>query len=218
MTTVRSGALRTYMACAAVFAWTAVLVQFVLALQFTAASGQHLLWGVVVYFGYFTVLTNILAATAFTAPLVGPESRLGRLFSRSDVITTITAAIVVVSVDYFLLLRSVWDPSGVQLAVDVSLHYVAPALCVVYWWLAVSRARLGWGDVGKSLVYPLGYIVYLIVRGAVTGHYPYYFVDASKLGHGRALANMAAITGGFLIVAVALVGVTRLSARAPVES
>jgi hypothetical protein len=174
--------------------------------------------GVVVYFGYFTVLTNILAATAFTAPLVGPESRLGRLFSRSDVITTITAAIVVVSVDYFLLLRSVWDPSGVQLAVDVSLHYVAPALCVVYWWLAVSRARLGWGDVGKSLVYPLGYIVYLIARGAVTGHYPYYFVDASKLGHGRALANMAAITGGFLIVAVALVGVTRLSARAPVES
>jgi hypothetical protein len=44
------------------------------------------------------------------------------------------------------------------------------------------------------------------------------FVDASKLGHGRALANMAAITGGFLIVAVALVGVTRLSAREEVRT
>lgn len=218
MTAVRSGALRAYMACAAIFAWTAVLAQFVLALQFTVANGQHLLWGVVVYFGYFTVLTNILAATAFAAPLVRPESRLARLISRPDIITTITAAIVVVSVDYFLLLRSVWDPSGVQLAVDVSLHYVSPALCVVYWWLAASRTRLGWGDVAKSLVYPLGYIVYLIVRGAVTGHYPYYFVDASKLGYGRAIANMAAITGGFLIVAVGLVGATRLSARVPVES
>jgi hypothetical protein len=206
------------MACAAVFAWAALIVQFVLALQFTVAHGPHVLWGVVVYFGYFTVLTNILAATAFAAPWLGPGSRLGRLFQRPDVITTIAAAIVVVSVDYFILLRNVWDPSGLQLAVDVSLHYVVPALCVIFWSLTVSGTRLGWADVAKSLIYPLGYIVYLLIRGAVTGHYPYYFVDASALGYLRAIVNMAAITGGFLIVAVGLVSVTRFTARAPVES
>ena len=55
---------------------------------------------------------------------------------------------------------------------------------------------LSWKDAVSWLVYPGVYLVYVLARGAVSGLYPYPFVDVNVLGYGGVLARAA----GFLLV------------------
>ena len=210
----RSPGLRAFTLAAALVAWGAVLLQLVLSLQLAVANGKGVVGGLLIYFGFFTVLTNILVALALSAPFARPASALGRFFARPGVATTVAAAITVVGVAYFFLLRNVWDPQGWQLVADVALHYVTPVLFLVYWWLAVPKGTIDWAGIPKWMLYPVGYLVYALIRGALTGLYPYAFIDVSVLGYGAAIANAMGVLLGFVGVAAALVAVARLKTRA----
>ncbi|RYY06438.1 MAG: hypothetical protein EOP43_06360 [Sphingobacteriaceae bacterium] len=39
------------------------------------------------------------------------------------------------------------------------------------------------------MIFPLVYLIYIIVRGAVTGFYPYFFVDVKTFGFGQVAIN-----------------------------
>lgn len=190
----------------AVAAWAGVILQLVLTVGKVTAGGESLAWGLVVYFGYFTVLTNILAAIAVSGALLLPGTSFGRFCLRPGVVTAIAAAISVVGMSYFLLLRRTWDPHGWQLVADVLLHYVVPVLFVSSWWLAVPKADLNWRQIPTWTVYPLAYLVYMLARGELTGLYPYPFADVVALGYARTFLNSALILVGFIAVAAALVG------------
>lgn len=204
---------RTFTAVAAVVAWGAVLLQFLLSIQLAVANGKSIFEGVIIYFGFFTVLTNILVALALSAPLVRPVSSMGRFFASPSVATTVAAAITVVGVAYFFLLRNVWDPQGWQLIADVALHYITPVLFLAYWWQVVPKSNLTVSDIPMWLLYPFGYIVYALLRGALTGLYPYHFIDVGILGLGTAIANATGVLVGFAVVAAVLVVVARSSAK-----
>ena len=110
-------------------------------------------------------------------------------------------AIVLVGIGYHLLLRHVWNPQGAQWLADVLLHYAVPAAALA-WWLAfppragiAPRAPLRW------LAWPIGYAGYALARGALTGFYPYPFIDVPALGLPRVLANMAGLCAVFLATA-----------------
>lgn len=201
---------RAFTTIAAVVAWAAVVLQFVLSTQLAMSNGKSFAEGVFIYFGFFTVLTNILVALALSCPLVGPASSIGRFFACPVVATTVAAGITVVGVAYFFLLRNVWDPQGWQLVADVMLHYITPLLFLAYWWLVVPKERLAWSDILKCMLYPFGYIVYAFVRGAISGLYPYHFIDVTTLGYGVAIANACGVLLGFVAVAVVLVWVARI--------
>ena len=62
--------------------------------------------------------------------------------------------------------------------------------------LFAPRAGLRWKDAVGWLVYPGVYLVYVLARGAVSGLYPYPFVDVNVLGYGGVLVRAA----GFLLV------------------
>lgn len=53
-------------------------MQLFLSLRLAAANGKSMGEGLVVFFGYFTILTNILVALALTAAVFDLSSRLGR--------------------------------------------------------------------------------------------------------------------------------------------
>ena len=203
--------LRVFTLVAALVAWAAVLLQFVLSLQLAVANGKGILGGIVIYFGYFTILTNLLVALALAAPLAAPTSALGRFFARPGVATTVATAITVVGLAYFFLLRQVWEPQGWQLVADAALHYATPLLFLLYWGIAVPKKTLRFADIPRWLLYPVGYMFYVLVRGALTGLYPYYFIDVNALGYGAALVNALGILVGFGVVAAVLVLVARLT-------
>jgi hypothetical protein len=49
--------------------------------------------------------------------------------------------------------------------------------------------------------YPSAYFGYLLVRGEVTGAYPYFFIDVSRLGYAQVLANAVGFSLLFLVLA-----------------
>ncbi|MGH9379303.1 MAG: Pr6Pr family membrane protein [Thermoanaerobaculia bacterium] len=194
----------------ALIAWGALALQLGLTLRSVVAGGRSIAMGIVIYLGYFTILTNILVAVALTAPLVAPASSLGRFFTRPVAATGVAMPIAVVCVVYHLLLREIWDPEGWQLVADLALHYVVPVLFVASWWLAVRKDGLGWADLPKWMLYPAGYLAYMLLRGAAIGHYPYPFLDARMLGLIRTLGNAALLLLGFAGAGVLFLTAARL--------
>jgi hypothetical protein len=180
--------------------WAALALQFVLSMQLTYGQGRGTLDGIVSFLSFFTVLTNVLVVLAMTAPHLAPGTALGRFFARPAVATGVAAAIAIVGVIYVTLLRRVWDPQGAQLVADIVLHYVMPVMFVGYWWFGVDKHTLGWRDVSWYLVYPLAYLGVALLRGAVTGRYPYYFIDARELGYGQTAVNALGISLAFVAV------------------
>jgi hypothetical protein len=193
--------------------WAALGLQLVLSLQLSGAQGRSTLDGIVTFLSFFTILTNILVALTLTAPPVAPASAIGRFFARPTVGAGVASLIAVVGLTYVTLLRNVWNPQGWQLVADLVLHYVTPVLFVVYWWFALPKAGLQWRDLRWQLAFPLSYLGYALARGALTGRYPYYFIDAGQLGYARTAVNAVAITVLFLAVAAAFIGAAQAQGR-----
>lgn len=183
-------------AALSLLAFAALALQLWLSLQLGVASGQGVWHGLVMYLGYFTVLTNLLVAVVALRAAGAPDGGLGHAWRGAAV-----TSIVVVGLAYHLLLRKIWDPQGAQWVADMALHYAVP-LSALAWWLALPPRRMLPASLPlRWLLWPVGYSIYVLLRGAMTGLYPYYFIDVGALGLPRALLNMAGLSLLFLIMA-----------------
>lgn len=104
-----------------------------------------------------------------------------------------------------------------QLLADAGLHDVIPPLFFTYWWFAVPKGRVRFADIPHWWTYPIGYLVYSLIRGELIGSYVYPFIDVNAVSYGLALGNGAGILLGFSLIAAILVGVTSLK-KGPVPS
>ncbi|MEJ7688640.1 MAG: Pr6Pr family membrane protein [Variovorax sp.] len=199
-----------FAAVAAALGWGALALQLALSIQLSLGNGRTVLWGVFMYLGFFTILTNLLAACALTAAARSRGGRLWRFFREPGVASAIAASITIVGLVYFFVLRHVWAPEGLLWLADVLLHYAMPTLFLAYWWIAVPARGLRWRGILRWWIYPLGYLIYAMVRGAAAGVYPYPFIDVGALGYGRTAVNAVGVLAGFSLVAALLVAVGRV--------
>ncbi|MFI4958199.1 MAG: Pr6Pr family membrane protein [Lysobacterales bacterium] len=204
---------RFFAGLTALLGWLALALQLLLSIQLTIATGQGALTGVWIYLGYFTILTNVLAALGLSAAARGPHGAISRFFTRPDVHTAIAMSIAIVAAIYNLLLRQLWQPHGWQIVADDILHVVMPALFLLYWWLAVPKATLRWPQVIVWQLYPAAYFTYVLIRGVVNHWYPYPFLDVGTLGYLRVLINACAVLLVFIGVALLLVALARWQIR-----
>ena len=118
--------------------WAAVFLQFYLQIanRTTAVSEA-----VIRYFSYFTILTNLLVAVCFSSLLL-KESKAERFFKQPTVITAVTVYILIVGLVYNLILRSQWNPQGLQLLADYMLHSITPLFALFYWIIYVPAREI----------------------------------------------------------------------------
>lgn len=206
-------ALRLFAAVAAVLAWVALLLQLWLTLNVVVNQGRGIAMGLVVYFGYFTVLTNLLAALGLSVYAAGSRFPRFRWLTAPLTQTCTAAAITIVGLVYFFILRQLWKPQGAQFLADAALHYVVPALMVVFWALAVPRRAVAWRDAPWLFVYPTVYLAYVFARGEIFGLYPYDFVDVLKLGYRAALLNAAGLMVAYALVVGLFCGLKAIPPR-----
>ncbi len=199
----------------AVLVWGALALQLWIVLRNAATAGKPLGPALVSFFSFFTVLSNLLAALAFTAMALPRPPRLLRPLAEPPGATAVTVYMTVVGITYSLLLRQLWAPTGWQKAADVLLHDVAPVASVAFWLAGVPKGRLAPRDAIGWLIYPALYAGYAFVRGAVTGEYPYPFIDVAALGAGRAFLNALLLTAAFLVLSLVYIGVDRALGRRP---
>lgn len=205
--------VRLFAAAAAALGWFALVLQLAFSIQIAQANGQGALHGVWIYFGFYTILTNILVALVFGAGARGTGGNFVRFFQQPGVATTAAMSIVVVGAIYNVLLRQLWNPQGWQLFADVTVHDVMPIAFLLYWWFAVPKATLHWRQIPAWQAYPVAYFVYALARGALDGWYPYPFLDVAHEGYLQVVGNALLVLLFFMAVASLLVGLGRWQAR-----
>ncbi|WP_432542593.1 Pr6Pr family membrane protein [Kineococcus sp. SYSU DK002] len=149
------------------------------------------------FLSFFTVQSNLLVLLTALTLAVDP-ARDGRLWRvlRLDALLGITVTGLV----FGAVLAPHLNPTGVAWWINAGFHYVSPVMAVVGWLLFGPRPRGGGRVVAWALVWPLAWIAYTFVRGAVTGWYPYPFLDAGELGFWPALGG----TGVVVLLSVLL--------------
>ena len=152
---------------------------------------------------WFTIWGNVAAGVFF-----GWIALRGRIEPRIPF--ALAAALIIIAVVYHLLLASAHYPQGVDWWTNIA-HHTAVPVGGVLWWLLFSRDGLaGWRSLPIVMLVPIFYGGFALVNGALTGFYPYFFLDQPKLGLGTVLLNMAALVVLFLLVAALLLAIRKL--------
>jgi hypothetical protein len=199
-----STSLKIYLTLLSVFAWFALVTQFIININSRVAAVPEIITR---YFSYFTLTTNLIVAVCCITLLINPNSKWGNFFSRQKTLTAVTVYIIIVGIIYNLVLRFIWSPQGIQMIADELLHSVIPVLFLILWIIFVSKDQLKWADILPWLIYPVIYITFILIRGSFSGFYPYPFIDVGKIGLKQTLINAVIIAIVFIIMSLLFVAI-----------
>lgn len=178
--------------------------------------GIHLRLGFdpVNYFSYFTNLSNIILATVFVIGAINlwqrrtptPEQDLMRGGS--------VVYIAVVGLVFSILLRDV-ELGSLQPWINTLMHYVNPVVGVADWIISPPKSKLNLEKTRAWLIFPLAYLAYTLVRGALVNWYPYPFLNPATVGgYGAVALYCVGILAIFLAFSWAVI---RIAAPAKAE-
>lgn len=149
------------------------------------------------FFSYFTVQSNVLVmiASATLALRPQPDGRIWRVL-RLDALM----GIVITGLVFDFVLAQQVHLSGLSLVITIAFHYISPWATLLLWLFLGPRPRIDWHTVAWAFAWPVAWIAFTFVHGAVSGFWPYPFLDADTKGYPTALLN----TGIVVLIAVAL--------------
>ncbi len=151
----------------------------------------------VYFWTFFTHLTNLGLVLVYLADL-GGGLPLG-WFRTPRTKALLAGYATLVMAFYHFLLAPYYTFEGGLLVATILLHYVAP-LAYLGWWVAFAgHGGLRLRDIPLMMVPGLVYVVWVLLRGAIVGEYPYDILDAGKNGYGG-----VAVGVGTMLVAVGL--------------
>ena len=138
----------------------------------------------VLYFSYFTVLTNLGIGLWFFFAALAPA----KLEKASLLRLMLTVYGLVTLLVYWVVLSPNHHPQGLNFWANLVLHLGVPLAMagedlVVPWPRITAWAAL-W-----SLGFPCFYAAFTLIRGQLTGWYPYFFFDERKWGNWESLAT-----------------------------
>jgi hypothetical protein len=198
-----SAAARIVAALIASLAWIGLTFQFVASYSLTGSLGATLatlLW-------FFTITTNLLVAVVFTRIAARPQAVSPSLTAAT------TLFILLVGVIYGLLLHGLMELSGGSAVANALLHMATPVAVPLFWFAFTPKGRINHRDPLLWAVYPLGYLIYALIRGEFTHRYPYPFLNMNLLGWGRTMLNAIFIAAAFLAASWLLVWLDSLLGR-----
>jgi hypothetical protein len=194
----------------AIAAWFGVLLQLWLSIRLALTNGRPVGGGLIIYFGYFTILTNIFVALVGTAGARGRHGADRSFLYGLPAVGCSTAAILIVGIGYHTLLREIWAPQAAEWLANLVLHYIVPIGALLHWMLYSYTDRPAWWAPLSWCWYPLAYFAYVMVRGEILFSYPYPFIDVLALGYMRTIVNAVGFLIGFIVIGYVLLWLKRL--------
>ena len=109
-----------------------------------------------------------------------------------------------------IVFATILAPDGADVGTSsVLLHYISPPLAVLAWLLLGPWAARSRSLIGPALVWPLGYLVWVLIWGAITDWYPYEFVDVGEHGYGGVLVNALLVLILGIVLLLVFIAVNR---------
>ena len=173
-------------------------------------AGQGLLGRIFDYFTYFTLWSNILVAIVMLMLFARPDrdSFWFRVFRLDSVLM-----IVVTGIIYNAVLAATAKNQGLEVWTNFFLHVLTPALTFIVWLIAGPRGWISWRIIGASLILPIVWLVFALIRGAFIGAYPYGFLNVATFGYGAVLTNVAGIVAFAVVLCLIFWGLDILISR-----
>ena len=187
--------------------WASIFVQYLILLKSGSIGGFAST--TISYLSYFTILTNILVGLALTTPFLRLGSKLRNFFEKQAVRAAIALYITVVMVVYWALLARIHSPVGLSAVANIGLHLIVPLLYISDWLLFAPKDKMSFTHIPYWVIYPLIYGIYTIIRGGLTGVYPYPFMNVAELGMGAVSVNMLGFTAFYAIGSAGFIGLGR---------
>lgn len=190
---------RAIAAATAILALASLLLQAWLSASDSVARGGSVGDALFRLSGYFTILANLVVAAVCAAIARG---------ARPPAWLTAGTALRIgfVAAVYHLMLAHLSELRGLWAVADLGLHTAVPLLYLALWALLLPKGGLASRHVLAWAAFPLAYAAQALLRGELTGWYPYPFLDVPRLGLARVLWNTLELTllflaGGALVVA-----------------
>ena len=160
------------------------------------------------FFGFFTMQSNIILVVvlliAASVSLSGKSQSEGVMLARGCA----TTYIAITGVVYSVLLAG--QEGGVTLAwANTALHVILPLYAALDWVIFSDRSPLPWNKMWVALIYPVVWIIVVLIRGATDGWVPYPFLNPAQ-GYGVVALYALAIAVAAVVFAVVIWAVSRI--------
>ena len=133
------------------------------------------------FFSFFTNLSNLFAAAVLLLGAIGFFVNPQRWYASTRVRYISTANMTIVGIVFAVLLRDV-DLGSLLPWINFVLHYIMPCVVVLDWLIAPPERRLRSADLMSALIFPVLYLLYVVLRGHSVDWYPYPFLNPATVG------------------------------------
>ncbi|APT85484.1 Pr6Pr family membrane protein [Corynebacterium aquilae] len=157
-------------------------------------------------YSYFTLWSAIIgtAVAGFYALGHGTRSSAWAKALRLDA----AMMLIVTGLVYNLIIADGSPHLGLQAYTNTINHELLPIAMPVLWVLSMplrTQRDITWPTIGRALIIPTIWVGYCLIRGTMTGFYPYDFLNVTTLGYAVALRNIAGVYALFFVL-VAILG------------
>ena len=167
------------------------------------AEGGGALRALVFYFSYFSVIALAGQVLVWLASawgigllrgLAGPTAR-----------TLMAGTGLAVMIGHASGLMTIGLPAPNPLLIDLALHYLMPLVFLTWWATGPHPVNLRWGRLRAMAILPVGFALWVVIRGIAIGRWPYPAVAMPEIGWLWGLVNLGlGVVVGVLALAVAL--------------
>ena len=176
-------------------------------------AGAALLGRLLRVVSFFTIQSNTLVGVV-ALQLARRPARDGRGWRVLRLAALL--GITVTGIVYSAVLAATHDPDGWrEVTANALLHYVVPVMAVVGWVVFGPRPRIGLRTGLLAMIWPVLWLGYTLLHGAVSSWYPYPFVDVAEHGYPTVLLYCLGVTVVFAVVALIYAGLDRVLPSAP---
>ncbi len=150
-------------------------------------------------FCFFTIWSNLLVGATcgvLAVRLHRPSPAFRIAYLTAILMIVVTFVVVIVALD------PITQYEGKAAAADFLTHKLVPVMAAIGWLVFGPRGLVTGAAVRGSVVIPVVWLAFTLVRGPLAGdYYPYPFVDVADLGYTRVIINAVLLAGLFLALA-----------------
>ncbi len=149
-------------------------------------------------FCFFTIQSNLIVGVTCLLLAMNPNrsSTMFKVFRLTGLV-----AITITGIVFHAVLAKLLDLESWALVADNLVHTVVPIMAWVGWLAfgprGLTSRRVRW----LSVLFPVCWLIFVLIRGPIVHYYPYPFVDVIHLGYARVLINCVWVALLYLAVA-----------------
>lgn len=160
------------------------------------------------YFDYFTQWSNIFVLVWFINDTF-LDNKI-KFLNKRGVRGAITLYICVAAAVFWLILNAQWHQVGWDKFETCILHGFTPATFILDWLFFYPKGTYKFKQIPKWEIWPIGYMIFAIVMGKITGYFPYSFFNIDKMSTSQFISSMKYVVLAFIIFGIIIVVVDKI--------